>query len=155
MAQLRTRDQQGPYDAIFPLLLFPLNMKTSLLSAWRRAASTLTKEAGDISSVFPSLSGKKPDPLPPRFSDLKKSLIKGNEEALTESWQRLLASLKTEIEEIRSEGSNVCRHCPSTIYLDPQLTDVSRSYRVSSTKMSLPAQCPRLSSTPFAIAGQP
>ncbi len=125
MARLRTRDQQGPYDAIFPLLLFPLNMKTSLLSAWRRAASTLTKEAGDISSVFPSLSGKKPDPLPPRFSDLKKSLIK------------------------------VCRHCPSTIYLDPQLTDVSRSYRVSSTKMSLPAQCPRLSSTPFAIAGQP
>ncbi|KAK5289664.1 hypothetical protein LTR99_001630 [Exophiala xenobiotica] len=92
-----------------------MKMKTNLLSTWRRAASTLTKEAGDISSVFPSLSGKKPDPLPPRFSDLKRSLIKGNEEALTESWHRLLASLKTEIEEIRSEGSNVI---PSIDYQD-------------------------------------
>lgn len=84
-------------------------MKSHLLSVGRRAASTLTKEAGDISSVFPSLSGKKPDPLPPRFAELKKSLIRGNEEALTDSWHRLLSSLKREIEEIRSEGSDVGR----------------------------------------------
>ncbi|KIX10447.1 uncharacterized protein Z518_01530 [Rhinocladiella mackenziei CBS 650.93] len=90
-------------------------MKTNLLSAWRRTASSLTKEAGDISSVFPSLSGKKPDPLPPRFSDLKKSLIKGNEDAVTASWHRLLSSLKKEIGEIRSEGSNII---PSIEYRD-------------------------------------
>src|SRR5882757_5961081 len=82
-------------------------MKNNIVSVARRAASTLTKEAGDISSVFPSLSGKKPDPLPSRFSDLKKLLIKGNEGAVIASWQRLLTSLKREIKEIRSEGSNV------------------------------------------------
>ncbi|KAL2400930.1 hypothetical protein ABEF95_001834 [Exophiala dermatitidis] len=90
-------------------------MKSHLLSVGRRTASTLTKEAGDISSVFPSLSGKKPDPLPPRFAELKKSLIRGNEEALTDSWHRLLSSLKREIEEIRSEGSDII---PSIEYRD-------------------------------------
>ena len=85
-----------------------LAMKNNLSSALRRAASTLTKDVGDISSVFPSLSGKKPDPLPPRFSDLKKSLIKGNEDAVVASWQRLTMSLRREIEELKAERSNVC-----------------------------------------------
>ena len=82
-------------------------MKQPLFSTWRRAVPTLTKEVGDISSVFPSLSGKKAEPLPPRFGDLKKALIRGNEDAVTTSWHRLLASLKKEIETIRSEGTNV------------------------------------------------
>jgi hypothetical protein len=82
-------------------------MKSTLTSTLRRAASTLTKESGDISSVFPSLSGKKADPLPSRFSDLKKSLISGNEDAVLASWQRLTKSLKREIEEIQAQGSNV------------------------------------------------
>lgn len=82
-------------------------MKQNILPLWRRAASTLTKEVGDISSVFPSLSGKKADPLPPRFSELKKALIKGNEDAVKASWQRLLESLKTEVQEIKSMGSEV------------------------------------------------
>ncbi|EXJ80326.1 hypothetical protein A1O1_08470 [Capronia coronata CBS 617.96] len=90
-------------------------MKSHLLSVGRRAASTLTKEAGDISSVFPSLSGKKAEPLPPRYSELKKSLIKGNEEAVTASWHRLLASLKNEIAEIKSKGSDIV---PSIEYQD-------------------------------------
>ena len=82
-------------------------MSGKLLSTCRRAASTLTKEVGDISSVFPSLSGKKADPLPSRFADLKKSLIRGNEGRVNGSWQRLLSSLRTEIEEIRADGSKV------------------------------------------------
>ncbi|KIX98060.1 uncharacterized protein Z520_06139 [Fonsecaea multimorphosa CBS 102226] len=82
-------------------------MKNHLAVALRRAASTLAKEPGDISSVFPSLSGKKPDPLPPRFSALKKTLIKDNEDAITASWQRLSKSLQREIADIKSEGSNV------------------------------------------------
>jgi hypothetical protein len=69
----------------------------------------LTKEAGDISSVFPSLSGKKPDPLPSRFADLKKSLIKGNEDAVSASWQRLLTSVRKEIDEVKKLGSDVGR----------------------------------------------
>lgn len=73
----------------------------------KRAASALTKEAGDISSLFPSLSGKAPEPLPSRFSDIKRQLIKGNEDAVTQSWHRLLASLKDEIAEVKKNGSNV------------------------------------------------
>ena len=72
-----------------------------------RAASTLTKEAGDISSVFPSLSGKKAPPLPPRYSDLKKRLIQGNEVAVAKSWQRLLSSLRGEVAEVRKKGNKV------------------------------------------------
>ena len=83
-------------------------MKQYVYQAWRRAASTLTKEAGDISSVFPSLSGKEPDPLPARFSDLKKKLIRGNEDAVKASWQRLLSSLRAEIDEIKQKNNAVC-----------------------------------------------
>lgn len=82
-------------------------MKQIALQSLRRAASTLTKEAGDISSVFPSLSGKAPEPLPARFSDLKKTLISGNEEAVKASWQRLLSSLRQEIDEIKEKGNSV------------------------------------------------
>ena len=85
-------------------------MKQQILSLWRRTASTLTKDAGDISSVFPSLSGKAADPLPARFSDLKKRLIKGNEDAVQASWQRLLISLREEIEEIKKSNNAVSRH---------------------------------------------
>ena len=82
-------------------------MRRTLLKSWRRAASTLTKEAGDISSVFPSLSGKEPPPLPARFSELKKSLIQGNEDAVKASWIRLLANLRSEIDEIKRQGNAV------------------------------------------------
>ena len=92
-------------------------MKSSVTSALRRAASTLTKEAGDISSVFPSLSGKKAEPLPGRFSELKEKLIKGNEDAVVASWQRLMRSLRREIEEIRSDGSNVRHYNPPPMCL--------------------------------------
>jgi hypothetical protein len=63
--------------------------------------------------VFPSLSGKKPEPLAPRFSDLKKSLVKGNEDAVVASWQRLTRGLEREIEEIRAQGCEVCVCAPA------------------------------------------
>lgn len=80
-----------------------------------RAASTsisssqMTKAAGDISSVFPSLRPDyQPDPLPPRFKDLKASLFEQNEDALKQSWQRLLPSLEEEVQKIKAKGSDVC-----------------------------------------------
>jgi len=72
-----------------------------------RAVSTLTKEAGDISSIFPSLSGKKVLLLAPRYSELKKQLIQGKEEAVVKSWHRLQASLQGEITELKQKGNKV------------------------------------------------
>lgn len=63
--------------------------------------------SADISAVFPSLSGKTPEPLPARFRDLKLHHIRGKEDDLKKSWDRLLASLKDEIEEVKSKGSEV------------------------------------------------
>lgn len=79
-----------------------------------RAASTAsppqtTKAAGDISSVFPSLRPDyKPEPLPPRFKDLKLSLFQKNEKAIARSWERLLPSLEEEVQKIKAKGSDVC-----------------------------------------------
>lgn len=95
-------------------------MKNIALNSLRRAASTLTKEAGDISSVFPSLSGKAPEPLPPRFSDLKKRLVAGNEDALKASWHRLLKELRLEIDEIKEKGNSVrCYSFTASFYTKP------------------------------------
>jgi|SRR5277367_1581207 len=82
-------------------------MKTTVASVSARAASTLTKKAGDISSIFSSLSGKRSDPLPARYSELKKRRIAGKEDAVSRSWHRLLDSLKQEIAEVKREGNKV------------------------------------------------
>lgn len=63
--------------------------------------------AGDISSVFPSLSGTAAPPLPARFAALKQRLIRGHEDAVRESWHRLLAELRHENEVIRAAGSSI------------------------------------------------
>ena len=65
------------------------------------------KAAGNISSVFPSLSGKESPPLAPRFADLKRHLIQGHEEQVQESWHRLLADLRQETGVIRDAGSSI------------------------------------------------
>ncbi|QGA17203.1 hypothetical protein EYB26_004873 [Talaromyces marneffei] len=86
-----------------------------------RQASTVapssTKAAGDISSVFPSLSGKAPEPLPPRFQTLKTQLSTGRQKDLTESWLRLLDSLREEVDKIKALGSKAI---PSINYEDIQ-----------------------------------
>lgn len=66
-----------------------------------------SKPAGDISSVFPSLSGVDSPPLPPRFADLKRRLIQGHEDHVRDSWHRLLADLREEIDVIKALGSRV------------------------------------------------
>ena len=82
------------------------------LGALRRATTIskperTSKPAGDISSVFPSLSGAVSAPLPPRFADLKRRLIHGHEDRLRDSWQRLLTNLREETEVIKALGSRV------------------------------------------------
>ncbi|KAH9219054.1 hypothetical protein DL95DRAFT_487364 [Leptodontidium sp. 2 PMI_412] len=66
-----------------------------------------SKAEGDISAVFPSLSGVVMEPLPERFTEIKRQLIQGNEERLTESWQRLLKQLATENEIVKQRGPDI------------------------------------------------
>ncbi|KAL2064951.1 hypothetical protein VTL71DRAFT_4091 [Oculimacula yallundae] len=73
----------------------------------RHAASQAAPQAkaeGDISAVFPSLSGIEMKPLSERFTEVKRQLIQGNEKRLTESWQRLLKQLATENEIVKERG---------------------------------------------------
>lgn len=68
------------------------------------STSTQGKKEGDISSVFTSLSGGDARPLDPRFAELKKRLIKGNEKALEASWRRLLRRIAKENHLIAQKG---------------------------------------------------
>lgn len=89
---------------------FSMASKKVAASLFQRAASTAThnsRPAGDISSVFPSLSGKKAETLPQRFADIKSHYLKQNQDAIQKSWARLLASLRVEVEDIKANGSSV------------------------------------------------
>ena len=66
-----------------------------------------SKSAGDISSVFPSLSDNVAPPLSPRFAALKARLIAGHEDRLQASWHELLESLEREKKIIRARGSTL------------------------------------------------
>ncbi|KAI9150758.1 DUF1479-domain-containing [Paramyrothecium foliicola] len=65
-----------------------------------------SRKEGDISSFFRSLSGDDDASLPPRFADVKRSLIK-DKNALHASWGRLLKQLRHETEVIKARGSTV------------------------------------------------
>lgn len=73
----------------------------------RMVSQAAGKIAGDISSVFPSLSGVVPPPLPERFTEIKRSLIRGNEPRLVESWKRLLEQLAVETEIVKQKGPGI------------------------------------------------
>lgn len=99
---------------MFPLLP-AIRAKNALLSIntspriIKRAVSTAScqKREGDISDAFASLSGLQFEKLPPRFADVKSRLIAGHEDALYESWHRLLGSLREEIPLIADRGPNI------------------------------------------------
>lgn len=82
------------------------NLRTLATSTSPQTRDRRRKE-GDISSVFASLSGAAAEPLPPRFTDIKTSLIRNHEAAIQDSWQRLLTALHSEIEHITSAGSSI------------------------------------------------
>lgn len=80
---------------------------TRNVAAVASAISKGPRAEGDISSVFASLSGTAPTPLPDRFIDIKTSLIRGREEKITASWHNLLSTLCTEINNIATHGSSI------------------------------------------------
>jgi hypothetical protein len=58
------------------------------------------KAEGDISSVFTSFSGRKANPLPDRFREMKKNLTMGFEERIQKSWDDLVEVLEIRTEEV-------------------------------------------------------
>lgn len=79
-----------------------------ITSATRRyITSKAAKKEGDISSVFVSLSGGGAEALPERFTEIKKNLIRGHEEAVAASWNRLLARLTEENEQVARLGPSI------------------------------------------------
>lgn len=79
----------------------------SVRSMTTQAQPKLQRKEGDISSVFVSLSGVKPEPLPERFANIKRQLIRGHEERLSASWQKLLKQLATENETVKRQGPGI------------------------------------------------
>lgn len=80
---------------------------TRLATQLRPATTQAQKRAGDISDAFASLSGQDFKPLTPEYADLKGRLIKGHENEVRESWERLLQDLREEIPHIVELGSKV------------------------------------------------
>jgi hypothetical protein len=90
--------------------------RRTLISYARRLSTAATatattiragKVGGDISSLFPSLSGVQPLPLPGRFAAIKKRFVEGREDELVRSWERLLRDLDREVEVVKMFGSDV------------------------------------------------
>jgi hypothetical protein len=65
------------------------------------------KPPGDISSVFPSLSGKPVEPLPSKFKDIQARLTTGKQQVIAQSWNRLITSLDQCNSEIKSLGTGI------------------------------------------------
>jgi hypothetical protein len=80
---------------------------TRLATQLRTATTQAQKRAGDISDAFASLSGQDFKPLTPEYADLKGRLIRGRENEVRESWERLLQELREEIPLIAELGSKV------------------------------------------------
>ncbi|CUS12334.1 unnamed protein product [Tuber aestivum] len=73
-----------------------LTPKLAFLPPGVATTTTWGGVGGDISSVFPSLSGISPPPLPDRYAELRGRFTAGREKILTEFWERLLPDLEKE-----------------------------------------------------------
>ncbi|KAJ4171445.1 hypothetical protein NW754_013213 [Fusarium falciforme] len=80
------------------------------------------KKEGDISSVFTSFSGRKAEPLPERFRDLKANLTAGFEEKIQKSWDDLVEVLKVRTEEVAKKRESII---PQIQFSDIQTNNVS------------------------------
>lgn len=89
---------------MFSTIRFPARRAVTQL---RTATTQAQKRAGDISDAFASLSGQQFKALPPEYADLKSRLIKGHEDEVRESWERLLTDLREEIPLIIDQGSKI------------------------------------------------
>ncbi|KAI0020058.1 hypothetical protein F4780DRAFT_386456 [Xylariomycetidae sp. FL0641] len=99
----------------------------------------ISREEGDISSVFRSLSGGGDETLPQRFADVKRELAR-DKPALHASWNRLLKRLRGEVAEIKSKGSDII---PQIQYADisrptPEFSQALRKHGVAVVRQVVP-----------------
>ncbi|KAI4781705.1 DUF1479-domain-containing protein [Aureobasidium sp. EXF-3400] len=87
----------------------PSRLSKLRLSNQLRTAATAAsgKAEGTIADSFASLSGQQFEALQPRFAAVKENLIRGNEQAVKASWDRLLLTLKDEVQVIKRLGSSI------------------------------------------------
>ncbi|KAG8686896.1 hypothetical protein FRC11_008168 [Ceratobasidium sp. 423] len=93
-------------------LSLPLRLKSSLArrclaTEARPQATRGQKQEGDVSAIFPSLSGVVHEALPPRFSQLKKDLLSTTEarDRLVAGWVDLLNALRDGVAELQAKGN--------------------------------------------------
>lgn len=89
------------------------------------------KEEGTIASVFATLSGGSlENTLPPRFADLKKSLVRdeAHANAIKSSWRSVLQSLEKEIDLITQKGGDIV---PEIIYPGDEIAKKSLEHWMS------------------------
>jgi hypothetical protein len=67
----------------------------------------IPKVEGDISSVFASMAGDKPDELPSRFADLKRKIIGQHGDGILASWKRLLPIVEAKVHEANERGPSI------------------------------------------------
>ena len=98
------------------------------------------KKEGDISSVFVSLSGSAASPLPQRFAEIKKNLIRGREEAIVHGFHSLLRTLAQEIPIIKALGSSIIPSVPYSSIDNPpaSFTEAHRKTGVAVIRSVVP-----------------
>lgn len=106
---LRLLKQQHEMLRIIQSIRTPYRFSRLGWSNQLRTAATATsgKAEGTIADSFASLSGQQFEALEPRFATVKENLIRGNEQAVKASWDRLLLTLKDEVQEIKRHGSSI------------------------------------------------
>ncbi|CUS12335.1 unnamed protein product [Tuber aestivum] len=82
--------------------LKPLATKLAFLAGGVAASMIRGRVGGDISPVYPSLSGIEPPPLLDRYAELKRLFTAGRERTLTESRERRLLDLGKETAVVRT-----------------------------------------------------
>lgn len=97
---------------MFPRASFPrhvLRRPSQPLQRWQtRGMTSNQKREGDISDSFTSLSlPGKSTPLPDRFRQRKLDLVRGREDGIIASWERLLPVLRRENAIIAQRGSSI------------------------------------------------
>jgi hypothetical protein len=108
----------------------PSTTVSRMMTTEASPARRIDKREGDISSTFTTFSGRKAEPLPKRFLDLKRNLTVGFEEQIQKSWDDLVEVLKHRTEEVALKRESVSKATSLSIWSEDMYgADTVRSDR--------------------------